>query len=314
MLLSLVALIGVFVIFPGLQEQPQQEAEMEVQEPQSSNPQEETDQIPRELEQPQESLDEVPDTPKPNEQNQIPLEDEAFEALDESIYQWIETWNFTQDEPYVEDGPNCIREACVYDNLRVTFEPIGNYGLGDLQGSIELRTEQDTRIEDPSFEIREGEGQTELYRKFLVQGVDDLKNYDGDYYFNFIFGDIYELISFESEGREYNLQVNEADCYRTSEIWWVECGLYSVLIDFEMPVEAENGPHGYPVGYYDIATISSCSEIEMIGFNINGWAATFQAARDAGATEAFVSTQHYAKLFELDTNLDGVVCSSQAPD
>lgn len=320
-LLSLAALVGVFVIVPGLQGQPQMEAEIDVEDRGSSNSQEETDEIPRDSEEMQEPTDEEPNPQVQNEENQIPpeepqvpIEEEVFQPFDESIYEWIETWNFEQDPPFLEDGPSCLREACVSETLRVTFEPIENFGLKDLEGSIELRTDKDTRISDPYFSIKAGEGRTELYRQFLVQGLSDLRNYDGDYYFNFIFSGMYELISFESDGREFNLQLDEGSCYRTSEIWWLECGVYAFEMGFELPAQAENGPHGYPLGYYSIPSIRSCSEMETIGRNINGWAATFQAARNAGATQAFVSTQHYAKLFELDTNLDGVVCSSQAPE
>jgi hypothetical protein len=320
-LLSLAALVGVFVIVPGLQGQPQMEAEIDVEDRGSSNSQEETDEIPRDSEEMQEPIDEELNPQVQNEENQIPpeeppvpIEEEVFQPFDESIYEWIETWNFEQDPPYVEDGPSCRREACVNDNFRVTFEPIENFGLKDLEGSIGLRTDKDMRIPDRNFTIKAGEGQTELNREFLVQGLSDLRNYDGDYYFGFIFSGMYELISFESDGREFNLQLDEGSCYRTSEIWWLECGVYAFEVGFELPAQAENGPHGYPLGYYSIPSIRSCSEMETIGRNINGWAATFQAARNAGATQAFVSTQHYAKLFELDTNLDGVVCSSQAPE
>lgn len=188
-LLSLVALIAVFVIVPGLQGQPQLEAEIDRDDSNSSNSPEETEENESNLEEPQGSFDEDPYPP----------------ALDESIYDWIETWYLYQDAPYVENGPSCLRESCVYDNLRVTFEPIENFGLDNLEGSIELRTEKDTRLEDPSFKIEEG--QTEITREFLVQGLEDLGKYDGDYYFNFIFSDFYELLSFDSDGREYDLSL-----------------------------------------------------------------------------------------------------------
>lgn len=319
-LLSLVALIAVFVIVPGLQGQPQLEAEIDRDDSNSTNPQQETEEIPAETEKPQSSLEEESNPPEETEENESNLdepqgsldEDPYPPALDESIYDWIETWYLYQDDPFVEDGASCFREPCVFDNFRVSFEPIENFGLEDIEGSIEMRTEKDTRLTDSGFQIQEG--QTEITRQFLVQDVDDLRNYDGDYYFNFIFWDSYELISFDSDGREFDLLLNEGDCYRTSEIWWQDCGAYAAAIVFDLPTRAENGPHGYPVGYYDIPAIGSCDEIESIGYDISGWAATFQAARSAGATQAFVSTQYYAKLFELDTNLDGIVCSSQVPE
>lgn len=52
----------------------------------------------------------------------------------------------------------------------------------------------------------------------------------------------------------------------------------------------------------------------LIGFNLDGWAVTFEAREASGASNSEVSTQYYAAIRYLDANLDGIICSSQAPD
>ena len=324
-LVSIVALISFFAIIPGLQGDSQQielasedEETMQPEEPAAPS---EAQQFDGEFEQPDPALDDDYD-PFGNQ---------------DSFFEWIGTWNFYQETPYVQAETQCSNGPCVVDNLRITFAPIEEYDLSEISGEIILETDKNTRLDSPVFVI--SEGQTELTREFVVLQVGDLQNYDGDYYFDFNFYDFFDAITFESDGREYNLGqgsvsaptpsaqepdeveedqtdfvLNDQECYRTNPVWWIECGVYSIAIDFALPTQAENGPHGYPVGYFDIPSIRSCDDIETIGYDIEGWAATFQAARDAGATQAFISTQHYAKLFELDTNRDGVICSSQAPD
>lgn len=91
--------------------------------------------------------------------------------------------------------------------------------------------------------------------------------------------------------------------------WWNNCS----EIPFQLGGE-ENSDHGYPTAFSEIPIIGDCSEIESIGLDIKGWAATFSAREDTGASQAFVSTAHYAKNYLLDTNGDGVICSSQAPE
>lgn len=94
-----------------------------------------------------------------------------------------------------------------------------------------------------------------------------------------------------------------------SDHWWDDCS--------EIPIrlgEEENSNHGYPTTFSDIPIIGDCSEIESIGLDIKGWAATFSARENTGASQAFVSTAQYAKNYLLDTNGDGVICSAQVPE
>lgn len=91
--------------------------------------------------------------------------------------------------------------------------------------------------------------------------------------------------------------------------WWNNCP----EIPFQLGAE-ENSDHGYSTTFSDIPIIGGCNEIESIGFDIKGWAATFLARETVGASDAFVSTAHYAKNYLLDTNGDGVICSAQAPE
>lgn len=99
-------------------------------------------------------------------------------------------------------------------------------------------------------------------------------------------------------------------CLEANELWWSRC----TELELGIPDVAENSDHGYPLEYQRIAKIDSCSEIELIGLDLDGWAMTFDAREKTGASRANVSTQYYAALRYLDLNFDGVVCSSQAPD
>lgn len=92
--------------------------------------------------------------------------------------------------------------------------------------------------------------------------------------------------------------------------WWTAC----MTVQFQLPEEAENSDHGYPTEYGRIPKLDICAEYQSLGWEIPGWAASFEARADTGAQSAFVSTQHYAVMSHLDTNLDGVVCSVEIPD
>jgi len=91
--------------------------------------------------------------------------------------------------------------------------------------------------------------------------------------------------------------------------WWNNCPEIPLRLAGE-----ENSDHGYPTTFSEIPIIDDCSEIESIGFDIRGWAASFSARETSGASQAFVSTAHYSKNYHLDVNGDGVICSSQAPE
>lgn len=113
----------------------------------------------------------------------------------------------------------------------------------------------------------------------------------------------------DGRGRSSNRNLDEA-CLEANEIWWSKC----TELEYGIPDNPENSDHGYPLGYNEIPKIESCDEITLIGFNLDGWAVTFEAREAAGASNAQVSTQYFAAIRYLDSNLDGVVCSSQAPD
>lgn len=113
----------------------------------------------------------------------------------------------------------------------------------------------------------------------------------------------------EDRGGLTDRNLDEA-CLVANEIWWSKC----TELEYGIPVDPENSDHGYPLGYTEIAKIESCDEMTMIGFNLDGWAVSFDAKEAASASNAQVSTQYYAALRYLDTNMDGVLCSSQAPD
>lgn len=102
----------------------------------------------------------------------------------------------------------------------------------------------------------------------------------------------------------------DKDCIEANETWWSKC----TELELAIPELAENSDHGYPLEYSEIPKIRSCDELTLIGFDIDGWAVSFSARDNTAASEAYVSTQYYAALRYLDTNLDGLVCSAQVPD
>ena len=106
--------------------------------------------------------------------------------------------------------------------------------------------------------------------------------------------------------QSFSLGIDES-CLAANELWWSNC----TELELGIPQIAENSDHGYPTDYQLIPKIESCDDIESIGFDIQGWAVSFEARAVSGAIDAFVSTQHYAANRHLDTDLDGVICSSQ---
>ena len=85
--------------------------------------------------------------------------------------------------------------------------------------------------------------------------------------------------------------------------WWT-----CLEVEILLPNEAENSEHGRPVDDpYKIGP-RYCDGLEEDGGIGNGIAASFDYRQTAGVFDAMVSTQWYARLAFLDTNLDGVVC------
>ena len=95
--------------------------------------------------------------------------------------------------------------------------------------------------------------------------------------------------------------------------WWNQCEGGDCPL--ELPNPAENFGYKLNTSQNSVPKVSSCEALSrQHGFR-NGIAASRKFKEDAGAAvAALVSTQWYAKNRELDTNLDGVICSCQAPE
>ena len=81
----------------------------------------------------------------------------------------------------------------------------------------------------------------------------------------------------------------------------------------ELPSVPENSDHGRPVDDPERIGPLTCEGLANTGLRF-GIAGSFALRNAAGAPSAMVSTQWYAKLFRLDTNNDGVLCSLEAPE
>jgi len=81
----------------------------------------------------------------------------------------------------------------------------------------------------------------------------------------------------------------------------------------ELPAVPENSDHGRPVDDPERIGPPTCEGLASSGLGF-GIAGSFALRDAAGAPSAMVSTQWYTKLFRLDTNNDGVICSPEAPE
>ena len=81
----------------------------------------------------------------------------------------------------------------------------------------------------------------------------------------------------------------------------------------KLPAVPENSDHGRPVDDPERIGPPSCDGLASSGLRF-GIAGSFALRDAAGAPSAMVSTQWYSKLFRLDTNNDGVICSPEAPE
>ncbi len=93
------------------------------------------------------------------------------------------------------------------------------------------------------------------------------------------------------------------------ERWWIDCYRGSVAL----PSVAENSAHGKPVDNPDRIGPPNCDGLAQTGIT-EGIAGSYALRDSASASSAMVSTQWYSKLYELDQNRDGVICSSEAPE
>ena len=105
---------------------------------------------------------------------------------------------------------------------------------------------------------------------------------------------------------DQNFDLDGGEC---GENWWVNCFKGNVAL----PEIAENSNHGRPVDDPDRIGPPSCQGLAESGL-ASGIAASFDYRQAAGARSAMVSTQWYATLYFLDTNEDGVLCSTEAPE
>ena len=93
--------------------------------------------------------------------------------------------------------------------------------------------------------------------------------------------------------------------------WWNDCQGECPL---DLPNPAENFGYNVPTEFSAIPALENCEELSQFDIR-NGIAASREFRDKAGAEVAIlVSTQWYAKNRSLDTNLDGVICSCQAPE
>ena len=93
--------------------------------------------------------------------------------------------------------------------------------------------------------------------------------------------------------------------------WWNDCDGECPLV---LPNPAENFGYSMPTREDQVPALKSCEDLSRWGLR-NGIAASRAFRDEAGAEVAiFVSTQWYAKNRSLDSNLDGVICSCQAPE
>ena len=90
--------------------------------------------------------------------------------------------------------------------------------------------------------------------------------------------------------------------------WWVDC------IDSPVPLPRIAETEGFRSEggeWVRTPTYESCEELNS---GDDGIVATFEIKEQRGVTNATVSTYLYAANHLLDTNSDGVICSSQAPE
>lgn len=103
----------------------------------------------------------------------------------------------------------------------------------------------------------------------------------------------------------------EFNCFDADQ-WWTRCMKPSI----PLPAVAENSNHGLPTAYTKITPVFGCDLLidAYLPRRYDGIAATFSARELYGSPSTMVSTEWYAKLQQLDSNLDGVLCSEATPD
>lgn len=100
----------------------------------------------------------------------------------------------------------------------------------------------------------------------------------------------------------FQIEIDAPLADKCDDPWWVNCFEGSV----RLPVIAENSNHNRPTDDPERIGPPNCEGLRQSNL-LHGIAASFDY-RDAVSKQAMVSTQWYAKLHFLDTNLDGVAC------
>lgn len=338
-LLATVALIALLVLIPSFQEgdlvaevEPQQESEPAKITEDSPEPEDsrETDWNYDELvnhDGPED--DSLPDTSTEDSTPGNPNDDSlASDQERDRFARWLESFFRSYNLPVAEKNDGCEGGYCVRETLVFTFGEPENYLLNEIDGLVKISSHDEVSPGEQSFTF--SADQEEFKFSFDNTKPGDLSTYQGDYLIRVLFPYYGTALEISNSNRIFDLSPGPAkqpeepegtavgdrsrDCTSQNPTWWLECRGYGDWVSFNLPSIAENDNHGYPLDYNKIPLISSCNEVEKIGFDFDGWAATFEAASRTGATGAFVSTQYYAKNNALDINSDGVICSSQVPE
>lgn len=102
-----------------------------------------------------------------------------------SFSQWLETWDYSFDEPSVEKDNSCRNSTCVRETLRITFAPMSDFSLHTIKGVIRNTSGQRLSPTQESFEIVEGD--RDYIFEFSNESFVDLRQYPGNIFFQLEF-------------------------------------------------------------------------------------------------------------------------------
>ena len=180
------------------------------------------------------------------------------------------------------------------------------YGTGVALGDFYVLFDQayqnifDSNEDLKTFLNRECPGQWNCY---VQRGTEDFNRIQGEV------EDEYRSSSRTGPGS------SELKCGAQEEIdsdgWWNAC--YD--LPYALPANpSDNSDHDWPTEWNRIPLAQSCEDVWNVYGIPNGVAASFPYRDEAGASSAMVSTEWFTKNHALDTNLDGVLCSPEAPE
>lgn len=172
-LVGLVVLISSFIVAPNLQTNPNASPETEelanVDEP---------------------SSDQSPGDASDWNYNEISRSVDADGNPSQGEYsfsQWLETWDYSFEDPIVQRDVNCRNSICVKETLRITFEPMSDFNLYSIKGEIRSTSGQRLTPAQSSFEIVEGD--QDFVFEFSNESLTDLREYPGNIFFRLEFFD-----------------------------------------------------------------------------------------------------------------------------